>query len=118
MLELLEFETTVHLGTAFVLRAGTFRCSKLASVLRKNDCGALLNYLRLSSRSRLGRLPVRLKPDRRPSIISLGRAIVVLYLITLLTAVISVRTRTESELSQPGVRGAEPQETAPHIAGG
>ena len=58
------------------------------------------------------------KPDRASSIISLGRAIVVLYLITLLTAVISARTRAEGELGKPGVLKAEPQETAPHIAGG
>ena len=59
-----------------------------------------------------------MKPHRKSSIISLGRAIVVLYLITLLTAVISARTRTDSELDHPGARGAEQQEMTPHIAGG
>ena len=118
MLGLLDIGTTVHPGTGPVLQEGTFRCSKLASVLRKTERGVYLNFLRLFSRPSTARPPMRLKPHRQSSIISLGRAIVVLYLITLLTAVISARTRTESEPGHPGARGAEQQETAPHIAGG
>jgi len=59
-----------------------------------------------------------MKPYRQSSIISLGRAIVVIYLITLLTAVISARTKSEIELDQPGQRGVEPQKTAPKVARG
>jgi hypothetical protein len=45
-------------------------------------------------------------------------AIVVLYVITFLTAVISARTLAENELSHPDSRGTGQQETAPHVAGG
>ena len=76
-----------------------------------------MKYLRLLSWNRTARSPAGPKPIRISSIISLGRAIVVLYLITLLTAVISARTRTEDELGNPGAQKAEPQETASHIAG-
>jgi len=62
-------------------------------------------------------LPGRLRSHRQPPVISLGRAIVTLYIITLLAAVISARTPAENELSQPGARGVEPHETASAIAG-
>ena len=73
-----------------------------------------MKYLRLLSRPPTARL----KAHRKSSIISLGRAIVVLYLITLLTAVISAGTRTVLVFGQTGARGAETHETAPPIAGG
>jgi len=47
--------------------------------------------------------------------ISLGRAIVALYLLTLLTAVISARTLAENELGEPGPPGIAPHATAPPI---
>jgi hypothetical protein len=90
----------------------------LASVLRGIYRGAFLMYLRLTSRPRSARLPARLKPYRQSTIISLGRAIVILYLATLLTAVISARTLAEIERSQPGLPGFEPRATPPHVAGG
>jgi hypothetical protein len=78
----------------------------------------LLKYLRLFSRPPTASPPMRLKPHRQSSIISLGRAIVVLYLITLLTAVISARAQAESELGQQGAQGAETHETTPSVGGG
>jgi hypothetical protein len=113
-----EIKTIIHFGTESVLQAATNRYSKLASVLRKLDCGSLLKYLRHFLHSPKASLPRRMKPYRRSSIITLGRAIVVIYLIILLTAVISARTQSESELDQPGQRGVEPQKTAPNVARG
>jgi hypothetical protein len=88
----------------------------LASVLRKISRGAFVKYLRLLSWYRPAHPPTGPKPIRTSSIISLGRAIVALYLITLLTAVISARTTSEGELGTPGVQKAQPQETAPDFA--
>jgi hypothetical protein len=115
MRELPEIETTVLPGTGYVLLQGIFRCPKLAPVLRKHDQGVLLKYLRLSSRLPPPSSPPRLGPRRRSSIFSLGKAIVVLYLVTLLTAVISARTPTETELRQPGDRTVDLHETAPSV---
>jgi hypothetical protein len=115
--EMLGFETTVRPGTETVLRGLTFQWSMLASVLREISPGEFLKYLRHFSRSLTDAPTARPKPERASSFISLGRAIVVLYLITLLTAVISARTRADAEIGAPGMRNAEPQETAPHIAG-
>jgi len=55
---------------------------------------------------------MRTRPRRRSSILSLGRAIVALYIATLLTAVISARTLAENDLHEAGVREIDPQETS------
>jgi hypothetical protein len=78
----------------------------------------LLKYLRLSPPRPTTPSSSRLKPHRRSSIISLGKAIVALYLITLLAAVISARTLAENGLDQPVQREIDSQKTAPQVAGG
>ena len=47
------------------------------------------------------------------SFISLGKAIVILYVITFLAAVISARTLVDRELGQPDVSEVNPHSTGP-----
>lgn len=47
------------------------------------------------------------------SFMSLGKAIVVLYVITFLAAVISARTLADRELGPPEVSGVDPHTTGP-----
>jgi hypothetical protein len=70
-----------------------------------------LKYLRLTPPPHEAHPSVRMKLHRQSSILSLGRAIVALYIATLLTAVISARTLAENDPSQPGVREIDLQET-------
>jgi hypothetical protein len=49
----------------------------------------------------------------QPSTISLGKAIVVLYIITFLAAVISARTLADKKLRQIEIPGVDPHATAP-----
>jgi len=76
-----------------------------------------VTYLRLPSRPPTTPSPGRPWPHRLQATISLGRAIVAFYIVTLLTAVISARTLAENELSHPGLPEATPYATAPPVAG-
>ena len=71
--------------------------SKLASVLRMINRGEFLRVLRPSSYTD----PVHPGADRPPAIITLGKAIVVLYLGALMAAMISARMLPEEHLDRP-----------------
>ena len=76
-----------------------------------------MTYLRLPPRPPTTASPGRRWPYRLQAMISLGRAIVAFYIVTLLTAVISARTLAENELNHPGLPEAAPYATAPAVAG-
>ena len=85
----------------------------LASVLRKIDRGVFLRNLRFPPRHSMSPTRAQVGTLSKWSFISLGRAIIAFYIITLLTAFISARTLAENELGQPLIPGVEPHATAP-----
>jgi hypothetical protein len=83
----------------------------LASVLRLIDSGEFLKYLRFPSSPPKAPSWGRSRVLIQPLTISLGKAIVVLYIITFLAAVISARTLADKKLHQIEIPGVDPDAT-------
>ena len=85
----------------------SFWSSELASVLRMTNRGEFLRVSRSSLRLSSYAGSARPGTERPPSIVTLGKTIIVFYLAALMAAMISAKVLPEGEIDRSGARSTE-----------